>query len=197
MWVENKMQERFGSKRRAKEEILARYASLIYMGNGQYGFAAAAEYYFGRPLTTFTEDDADKAALLAGIAKSPRNYAPSAKNTERVLRRRNQSLALMAANGFISPDRVKGAEQRPIQVAVRLKKKASLGPAVVGNVLEDLKGLRADLSIEDLLQGRIQIYSTVDVRVQQIVNEALEHGLDRYEKRHPRSKGLIQGSSSC
>ena len=194
LWVENKMQERFGSKRRAKEEILARYASLIYMGNGQYGFAAAAEYYFGRPLTTFTEDDADKAALLAGIAKSPDNYAPSAKNTERVLRRRNQSLALMAANGFISQDRVKGAEKRPIQVAMRLKNKSSQGPAVVGNVLEDLKGLRADLSIEDLLQGRIQIYSTVDVRVQQIVNEALEHGLDLYEKRHPSAKGLIQGS---
>lgn len=196
LWVENKMQERFGSKRRAKEEILARYASLIYMGNGQYGFAAAAEYYFGRPLGTFTADDADKAALLAGIAKSPRNYAPSAKNTEKVLRRRNQSLALMAANGFISLDKLKDAEKRTIQVAVRLKNKAPLvGPAVIGNVLQDLKELRADIRIEDLRQGRIQIYSTVDVRVQQIVNESLEHGLDLYEKRHPNIKGLIQGSA--
>ena len=50
------------------------------MGNGQYGFARAAEYYFGRRLATFTADDADKAALLAGIAKSPRDYAPSAKD---------------------------------------------------------------------------------------------------------------------
>jgi penicillin-binding protein 1A len=194
LWVENEMQERFGSKRRAKEEILARYASFIYMGNGQYGFAAAAEYYFGRPLATFTVDDADKAALLAGIAKSPLYYAPSANNTERVLRRRNQTLALMAANGFISRDGVRGAEQRPTQVAVRPKNKVPLGPAVVGNVLEELKGLCADLSIEDLLQGRIQIYSTADARVQQIVNEALEHGLDLYEKRHPGTQGLIQGS---
>jgi penicillin-binding protein 1A len=194
LWIEKKMKERFGSKRRAKEEILARYASLIYMGKGQYGFAAAAEYYFGRPLKTFTEDDADKAALLAGIAKAPSNYAPSAKNTERVLRRRNQSLALMAANGFIPPDRVKDAEKRPIQLAVQLRNKESLGPAVVENVLEDLKGIRADLGIEDLLQGRMQIYSTVDGRVQKIVNEALEHGLESYEQRHPRSKGLIQGS---
>jgi membrane peptidoglycan carboxypeptidase len=194
LWVEKKMQERFGSKRRAKEEILARYASVIYMGNGRYGFAAAAEYYFGRPLSTFTVDDADKAALLAGIAKSPCIYAPNAKNTERVLRRRNQSLALMAANGFISQDRLRIAEKRPIQVAERPKNKVSLGPAVVGNVLEDIKDLRADLGIEDLLQGRIQIYSTVDVRVQQIVNEALEHGLGLYEKRHPDAKGLIQGS---
>ena len=72
LWVEEEMQKRFGSKRRAKEEILARYASFVYMGNGQYGIARAAEYYFGRPLATFTVDDADKAALLAGIAKSPR-----------------------------------------------------------------------------------------------------------------------------
>lgn len=194
LWIEKKMQERFGSKRRAKEEILARYASLIYMGNGKYGFAAAAEYYYGRPLKTFTMDDAEKAAVLAGIAKAPSNYAPSARNTQRVLRRRNQNLVLMASNGFISPDRVKGTKNRPIQVAVRRKNNASLAPSVVGNVLEDLKGLRADLSIEDLLQGRIQIYSTVDARVQQILNEALEHGLESYERRHPRSKGLIQGS---
>ena len=81
LWIEQQMRERFGSKRRAKEEILARYASFVYMGNGQYGFARAAEYYFGRPLSTFTADDADKAALLAGIAKSPRDYAPTASDT--------------------------------------------------------------------------------------------------------------------
>jgi penicillin-binding protein 1A len=194
LWVEKRMQERFGSKRRAKEEILARYASLIYMGNGQYGFAAAAEYYFGRPLTSLTAQDADKAALLAGIAKAPRYYAPGAKNSERILQRRNQTLALMAANGFISRDIAKEAEQRPLQAAVQHKNKAPLGPAVVGSVLEELKGLDADLGIEDLLQGRIQVYSTVDARVQQIVNESLEHGLELYEKRHPHAKGLIQGS---
>jgi hypothetical protein len=65
----------------------------------------------------------------------------------------------MAANGFISWDRVRGAEQRPLQVAARRKNKVPLGPAVVGNVLEELKGLRADLSIEDLLRGRIQVPS--------------------------------------
>src|SRR4030095_2114083 len=84
-WLEREMRNEFGSKERAKEEILARYATFVYMGNGQYGFARAAEYYFGRPLATFTIDDADKAALLAGIAKSPRDYAPSAKGEALVL----------------------------------------------------------------------------------------------------------------
>lgn len=194
LWIEEEMQNRFGSKRRAKEEILARYASFIYMGNGRYGFATAAEHYFGRPLATFTVDDADKAALLAGIAKSPRTYAPTAKETNRVLRRRDQTLALMAGNGFISQDRMRAAEERPIQVVTRNKDEIVKASAVVANVAEELRGRGTDLGIEDLLQGRIQVYSTVDRRVQQIVNEALEHGLELYEKRHPTAKGLIQGS---
>ena len=193
LWIEEEMQKRFGSKRNAKEEILARYASFIYMGNGQYGFPTAAEYYFGRSLATFTADDADKAALLAGIAKSPRYYAPNAKDSSRVLRRRNQTLALMAANGFILQDNVNSAEQRPLQVIAPRKDKMFQAPAVLGTILQELRG-RGDRSVEDLLQGRIQVYSTVDLRVQQIANEALERGLELYEKRHPSAKGIIQGS---
>jgi penicillin-binding protein 1A len=194
LWIEEEMRKRFGSKRRAKEEILARYASFIYMGNSQYGFATAAEYYFGRSLATFTADDADKAALLAGIAKSPRYYAPSAKETERVLRRRNQTLALMAANGFISQDSVTSAEQRPIQVIARRKDKVLQAPAVLGTILEEITSRSADFTVENLFQGQIQVYSTVDGRVQQIANEALERGLKLYEQRHPSAQGIIQGS---
>jgi membrane peptidoglycan carboxypeptidase len=194
LWVEEQMQQRFGSKRRAKEEILARYASLIYMGNGQYGFARGAEYYFGRPLGMLTADDADKAALLAGTAKSARYYAPSARETKRVLQRRNQTLALMAANGFITPDQARRAKQRPIEVAAQHKDKRIEASAVVDTVLDELTSRRAGLSVEDLRQGRIQVYSTVDGGVQQISDQALEHGLLLYEKRHPGARGLIQGS---
>ena len=49
-WLEHEMERRFGSRQRAKQEILARYASFIYMGNGRYGFSAASEYYFAKPL---------------------------------------------------------------------------------------------------------------------------------------------------
>jgi membrane peptidoglycan carboxypeptidase len=86
LWLEHEMRKRFGSKRRAKEEILARYASFVHMGNGQYGFARAADYYFGRRLTTFTVDDADK----------PR-YSPASPNrlvtTRRAPRTREESYA--------------------------------------------------------------------------------------------------------
>ena len=194
LWVEREMQVRFGSKRRAKEEILARYASLIYMGNGQYGFARGAEYYFGRPLATFTSDDADKAALLAGTVKSARYYAPNASQTQRVADRRNHILTLMLAGGFISAKEARRARQRPIKTVTEHKATLIAASAVVDNVLDELKGRYADLSEKDLLQGHIQIFATVDARAQQIANQALEHGLSLYEKRHPSASGLIQGS---
>jgi len=194
LWIEEEMRARFGSKRRAKEEILARYASLIYMGSGQYGFARGAEYYFGRPLGTFTAEDADKAALLAGAVKSARYYAPNASPSQRVFERRNQTLALMAARGFISPDQASRARRRPIETVAQHKDKAIGASAVVDNVLDELKSRRADLSEKNLQQGHIQVYSTVNARVQEIANQALEHGLLLYEKRHPGASGLIQGS---
>jgi penicillin-binding protein 1A len=194
LWLEQAMRERFGSKHRAKEEMLARYASFVYMGNGQYGFARAAEYYFGRRLTTFTAEDADKAALLAGIAKSPRDYAPSAKDSGRVLRRRNQTLTLMRANGFLSPEATAQAKGRALEIVRPDTRQGLQAPAVVEHVLEEFKARHADLTVEDLLQGRIQVYATADARVQRIVNDALEHGLARYDRRHPKSRGLIQGS---
>ena len=194
LWVEEQMTARFGSKRKAKEEILARYASLIYMGNGQYGLARAAEYYFGQPLARLTADDADKAALLAGTAKSARYYAPSASDKGRVRRRRDSTLALMLSNGFISPAQARTARERPLEFAARHPGPLIEASAVVDNVLAELSMRRANLSIEDLRQGRIQIHSTVDAGVQQIANSALEHGLLLYETRHPGARGLIQGS---
>jgi penicillin-binding protein 1A len=100
----------------------------------------------------------------------------------------------MAARGFISPDRARGASRRRIETVAQPKEQAIGASAVVDNVLEELKGRRADLNEKNLLQGHIQVYSTVNAQVQQIANQALEHGLSLYEKRHPRASGLIQGS---
>jgi membrane carboxypeptidase/penicillin-binding protein len=99
------MQKRYGSKRRAKEELFARHANFIYLGNERYGFAAASQFNFDNPIQTFTEDDADEAALLAGITKSPSEYAPTVTGNEKALRRRNQILMLVVANHFLTAER--------------------------------------------------------------------------------------------
>jgi penicillin-binding protein 1A len=193
LWLEEEMRRRYGSQERAKREIFARYASFVYLGNGRYGFAAASEYYFGKRLSSYTPQDAGNAALLAGISKSPRDYAP-VPGDRRPLRRRNQILALMARNGYIPEGLAKRCQGEPVRVAA-LSVAKTHAPAAIESVFDELNqhgGSR--FGVEDLFQGRIAVRSTVDERVQSIVNEGLENGLALYETRHPRAKGLIQGS---
>jgi len=197
LWIEGEMQKRYGSKRRAKEELFARYASFIYLGNGRYGFASATQYYFGIPMTALTEDDADKAALLAAIPKSSSEYAPTLADNEKPLRRRNQILALMVKNHFLSAQTAARCARAPIYLAAHVSAPTE-APAAVGNVLEELKGLDAtlspDIGMTQLLEGHIEIYSTINAQIQNFANAALENELTLYEQRHPRSKGLVQGS---
>jgi penicillin-binding protein 1A len=193
LWLEEEMRRRYGSQEQAKREIFARSANLNYLGNGRYGFAAGSEYYFGKSLSSYTVEDAGKAALLAGITKSPRDYSP-VPGDPRPLRRRNEILALMARNGYISEDLAKRCQAEPVLVATDSSVKTH-APAAINTVLDEVKQNGAGrFGVEDLFQGRILVRSTVDDRVQTVVNEALENGLARYEKRHLEAKGLIQGS---
>jgi penicillin-binding protein 1A len=197
LWIEGEMRKQYGSKRRAKEEIFARYASFVYLGNGRYGFAAASDYYFHKPLETFTVDDADKAALLAGITKSPGEYSPTVEDVEKPRRRRNQTLNLMVANHFLPAEAAQRLKLAPIRLAAHTIEPVE-APAAVEATLEELKrlgpNLDSEIGINQLLDGHIQVYSTVDRRIQDITNVAVENGLKVYENRHPQSRGLIQGS---
>jgi penicillin-binding protein 1A len=195
LWLEEEMSRRFGSRAQAKREIFARSASFNYLGNGRYGFATGSTYYFGKPLSSYTIEDAGKAALLAGITKAPRDYLP-VPGDPRPLRRRNEILALMARNGYIPADLAKRSQAEPVLVA---KAQNSLvktqSPAAIDTVFDELRRHGAGgFGVEDLLQGRISVHATVDQRMQTIVNEALETGLALYEKRHPAAQGLVQGS---
>ncbi len=190
IWLEQEMHRRFGSQAQAKREIFARAANLNYLGNGRYGFAAASEYYFGRALSSYTTADAGRAALLAGITKSPRDYVP-VPGDPRPLRRRNEILGLMARNGSISSSVATRAQAEPVAVVTNnaIKTRA---PAAINTVFAELRQL--GFATEDLFQGRISVHTTVDDRVQTIVNDALENGLTLYEQRYPAAKGVIQGS---
>ncbi len=196
IWLEEELAkpEYFGSKQKAKEEILARYASYAYFKYGRYGVDAASEFYFGKKAKYLTEDDADKAALLAGIIKNPMAYGPSANPTklelQRQINRRNSVLDLMVDDGYIPKKAVDNFKQRELPVIEQGKTK-TIAPSVVGDIFKELK--RDNQNVEDLFNGKIQIYSTTSLDIQDIINQALENGLRAYEERHPEAKGVVQG----
>jgi penicillin-binding protein 1A len=193
-WLEEEMIERYGSKELAKREIFARYASFIYLGYGRYGFAASSEYYFGKPLSNYTLADAPRAALLAGIAKAPRDYSPAPGN-RRPVKRRDMILALMARNQWIPDEVMRRAQLQPVRVVAHGRVKTQ-APAAIENVLSELRQHSdSGYGVRDLVDGRVCVHSTVDARIQAIVNRALENGLALYEQRHPEAAGLIQGSA--
>src|SRR6266487_2899374 len=80
-------------RRYRKEEILTMYCNLHFMGHGQYGFAAAAEYYFAKKLKDL---NLEEAAMLAALPKSGALYSPIL-HPERALQRRNYVIDRMVS----------------------------------------------------------------------------------------------------
>src|SRR6478735_195618 len=83
----------------SKEQILEIYMNQIFLGNRAYGFAAAADAYFGKPLKDLTVAEA---AMLAGLPKAPSAYNPIS-NPNRARSRQQYIIERMADNGFITP----------------------------------------------------------------------------------------------
>ena len=191
IYTEREFAGLYGSKRKAKEELFARYASSVYLGS-VYGIGYGGEHYFGKNISDFTKDNAAEAALLAGMIKYPLPSIYSVKRQipDMYLARKNSVLRLMAVNKYITYQEARAFMERKIEFAP-LNEKTS-APSVINDIRKEL--VRAGFSSEDLFKGFVHVYSTIDLRVQNIANQALENGLAEYEKRHPEHKGKIQGA---
>lgn len=159
-----------------KEEILERYCNLGYMGHGQYGFAAAADFYFGKRLKDVTIEEA---ALLAALPRSPRNYSPI-NNRERAKARRDYAIDRMVAEKKITPQEGEKAKRIPINLAPR-ERQDELAPYFVEEIRQDLEETRGSAAVWEM---GLKVYSTLDVEMQKAANIAVRQGLREYDKRH-------------
>lgn len=194
VWMEKEFTKLYGSKLKAKEEILARFANMVYLDFGRYGFASAAEFYFAKPIQEFTMEDAHKAALLAGMVKSPVELSPLRKSnldSKRVISRRNSILDLMATNKFLLPEETEKLKKKPLGAVTPTKVK-TIAPAAIAHLFEVLPVFGLDS--KNIFQGNIQIRLTVNADIQSAANEAVEKGLKAYGERHPENADKIQGS---
>jgi penicillin-binding protein 1A len=103
LWIEARL---------SKEEILKLYLDRSYLGGGNYGIEAAAQYYFGKSVR---DVNLSESAMLAGLFKAPTKYAPSA-NIEAAKARANVVLYRMLDAGFITQGELLQARREPAQV---------------------------------------------------------------------------------
>ncbi len=95
-----------------KDQILEIYMNQIFLGNRAYGFAAASEAYFGKPLKEITVAEA---AMLAGLPKAPSAYNPIS-NPSRARVRQRYIIDRMLENGFISEKEAEAAKNQPLKI---------------------------------------------------------------------------------
>src|SRR5438105_1056767 len=159
-----------------KPQILTMYCNQHFMGHGQYGFAAAAEFYFGKDLKDL---NIEEAALLAALPRSPINYSPIL-HPERALTRRNYAIDRMVAERKITVAQGEEAKSHPIKL-VEKQRPDELAPYFVEELRRYLEKKYGTSAVHE---GGLNVYSTLNVEMQKAANAATRAGTREYDKRH-------------
>jgi penicillin-binding protein 1A len=168
-------------RRYTKPQIFTMYANQVYLAHGNYGFAAAAQFYFGKSVTDL---NLPEAALLAGMVNGPK-FSPIA-NPEGALNRRNLVLRRMEEEGKISAAEANNAKKMPLGLHIQYPRN-DLAPYF----FEDIrKYLEATYGTEAVHERGLRVYTTLNVKMQRAANQAIRDGLHSYDRRHGWRGGL-------
>jgi penicillin-binding protein 1A len=163
-------------RRFTKPQIFTLYANQIFLGHGVYGFEAASEFYFGKPAKQLTLVEA---ALLAGLPKGPGVYSPI-NHPDRAVKRRNLVINAMLEDGKITA--VQADDARSAQLVLHLQHDPnSLAPYFVEEIRRYLEN---KYGADQVHEGGLKVYTSLDVDLQKAANLAVLDGLAAYERRH-------------
>jgi penicillin-binding protein 1A len=171
MFLALKMERELG-----KDEILELYLNKSFFGNRAYGVAAAAEFYYGKPLA---ELSLAQAATLAAIPKFPSSGNPIS-NPARALVRRDYVLQRMFENGFIDRQQLATAIAEP-QTASPHEPPVEVDAPYVAEMVRQTV---VDRYGPDALVSGLKVYTTLVADEQQAGNRAVYAGLNEYDRRH-------------
>src|SRR5712691_11129194 len=162
-------------RRYTKPQIFTMYANQVYLAHGNYGFAAAAQFYFGKPVTDLKVQEA---ALLAGMVNGPK-FSPLS-NPEAALARRNLVIHRMEEEGKITPAEEAAARKSPLGLHIQYPRN-DLAPYF----FEDIrKYLEATYGTEAVHERGLRVYTTLNINMQRVANQSLRDGLHAYTRRH-------------
>ncbi len=158
-----------------KDQILEIYMNQIFLGNRAYGFAAASDIYFGKPLKDIT---IAQAAMLAGLPKAPSAYNPIS-NPKRARARQLYIIERMEENGFITPQQAQAAKQEGI-ITRAGSDNSRVHAEYVAEMVRQL--VVAQYGNEAYTRG-LNVYTTINAFDQDVAYKALRKGIMDYERR--------------
>ncbi len=159
----------------SKEKILEIYMNQIFLGHRAYGFAAASEAYFGKPLKDITIAEA---AMLAGLPKAPSAYNPIS-NPRRARIRQLYIIDRMEENGFITAEQASEAREEPLRLRTASRNTTSHADYVAEMARQLVYAQYGD---EAYTRG-LNVYTTVNLGEQETAYQALRKGITDYERR--------------
>ena len=159
----------------SKDQIFEIYLNQIYLGNRAYGFAAASEAYFGKPLKNISIAEA---AMLAGLPKAPSAYNPIA-NPKRARSRQLYIIERMEENGFISKAEALAAKQEELKIRTAMSSQNTHAEYVA----EMARQLMFAQYGPDIYTRGLNVYTTIRASDQQAAYYALRRGIMDYERR--------------
>ncbi|MDO6388228.1 MULTISPECIES: penicillin-binding protein 1A [unclassified Uliginosibacterium] len=165
----------------SKDQILEVYINQIYLGQRAYGFAAAAQTYFGKDLQALSNAEF---AMLAGLPKAPSRYNPVV-NLSRATERQHYVLRRMRELGFIDEKALEQARGEPLRLAQGRHAVQAAAPALHAEfVAEMARQLAYEQFKDDVYSSGIKVITTISKLDQQAAYEGLRRGLIDYERRH-------------
>src|SRR5882672_1985497 len=168
-------------RRYTKPQIFTMYANQVYLAHGNYGFAAAAQFYFGKPVTDL---NLQEAALLAGMVNGPK-FSPLT-NPELALNRRNLVLRRMEEEGKISAADANNAKKTALGLHIQYPRN-DLAPYFFEEIR---KYLESTYGTEAVHERGLRVYTTLNVKMQRAANQSVRDGLHSYDRRHGWRGGL-------
>jgi penicillin-binding protein 1A len=157
-----------------KPQILEIYMNQIFLGQRAYGFAAASDAYFGKPLKSLTIAEA---AMLGGLPKAPSAYNPFV-NPQRARQRQQYIIERMFENGYITEEQAEAAKAQKLVY----RKELSV-PLHADYVAEAARQLIFTQYGDEAYTRGLNVYTSVNSVEQEAAYRALRKGITEFEKR--------------
>ena len=160
----------------SKDQILELYINQIYLGQRAYGFGAAAQIYYGKPLKDITIAEA---AMLAGLPKAPSAFNPVV-NPKRARLRQQYVLRRMRELGFID----EAKQEEALKQALVIKRETNEFSVRAEFVAEMARQMAAERFPEDVYSRGLRVYTTILKSDQEAAHASLRKGVLDYDRRH-------------